>query len=153
MFGTSASALPSVRLIVTKICHFLLIEDDRDEAFLVERAFSKVPNCSFALCRNLSEAKAYLRGAGVYANRKLYALPQVILSDLNIGPDSGVELLEWCRKEDEFRATPLIIFTGSANPSEIQNAFREGAQDVIQKPFNNEALVQTLKSLAEKFCR
>ena len=62
--------------------HFLIVENDPDDAYLIARAFKKIPHCgTVSLTRNTSEAKAYLKGAGMYADRQQFPFPSAILSE------------------------------------------------------------------------
>ena len=64
-------------------CHFLFIEDNSDEAILLEHALSELAEPhGYRVCRNIGEAIAYLSGAGIYGDRARYPLPTVVVSDL-----------------------------------------------------------------------
>jgi hypothetical protein len=44
--------------------HFLLVENDANEAQILDKAFAAIPDCvTVSIARNVSEAKAYLKGA------------------------------------------------------------------------------------------
>ena len=59
----------------------------------------------------------------MYADRAAYPLPNVIITDLRMGADSGIELVEWVRiQAPPIRDTPMIILTGSARPPEFDAA-------------------------------
>src|SRR5688500_5228761 len=87
---------------------FLVVENDPNDAFLITRALMKSEACGAStVCRNPSEAKDYLRGAGMYSNREAYPQPNVILTDLRMGNETGLELVEWVRKQEPpLRDTP-----------------------------------------------
>jgi CheY-like chemotaxis protein len=134
-------------------CHFLLVEDNRDDALLLERAFKTLgASFSFSLCRNLSEAKAYLRGAGIYADRSKFPVPDLILSDLNIGVDSAIELLTERPEEPSIQNIPIIVMSGTAPPRELQATLASGARQVLEKPFDQSGLVLLLSNLASTYC-
>ena len=134
-------------------CHFLVIENDADEAFFIQRAFHKVKRPStVVVCRNLSEAKAYLKGAGMYADRWRYPLPTVILSDLHLAIETGFDFLEWIGAEEGLNTLPVIILTGSSAPTEIERATRMGATKVLQKPLESASLGKMIDQLAQTLC-
>lgn len=57
--------------------HFLLVENDPHEADILAKAFAAIPDCgTVSVARKVSEARAYLIGAGIYADRKKFQLPQ-----------------------------------------------------------------------------
>jgi len=133
---------------------FLIVENDANDAFLIHRALQETPNCgSSVVCRNPGEAKAYLLGAGLYRDRHRFPFPDVVITDLNMGAESGIELVDWIRKQ----AAPLkdikvVILTGSASPLQFDAAEKVGAQGVYRKPNTLDDLREVLSSIAQQFC-
>src|SRR5690349_2759263 len=116
---------------------FLVVENDPDDAFLIRRAFESVPTCGACfLARNTSEAKAYLKGAGMYADRQKYPRPDAILTDLRMPGGTGIDLFNEIQEDEELRNIPVIILTGSASPSEMAEAEKFGPARVLRKPAN-----------------
>jgi hypothetical protein len=72
---------------------FLIIEDNAQNAILVGRVFQELGTSAAFVCRNNSEAKAYLRGAGMYADRNEFPFPNAVICDLRCGEESGIEFL------------------------------------------------------------
>lgn len=134
--------------------HFLLVENDATEATILDKAFQAIPDCgTVSIARNVSEAKAYLRGAGLYSDREKFPLPSTILSSLQIDGDSGVELLSWTKEDAGLRLIPFVLLApASAAPSEIAAAKRGGATRVVKKPMNSVELKKMLERLAEAIC-
>jgi CheY-like chemotaxis protein len=131
---------------------FLVVEDSADDALLIRRAFAAVESCQAIVCRNLSEAKAYMMGAGLYQNRDRYPLPNAIICDLHIGFESGVDFVLWIKEHEDFKSMPVIILTGTATTSEAVAAKEKGALDVLRKPSRFEDLRTMLNDLAAKLC-
>jgi CheY-like chemotaxis protein len=133
---------------------FLIVENDPSDAFLIRRALSST-NCGNSfLCRNPSEAKSYLKGAGMYANREKYPLPDIILTDLRMDNETGIELVEWIRQQEPpLRDTTIFILTGSATPLQFDAAQKVGAQGVHHKPSRLQDLQELLPSIAREYCR
>ena len=134
---------------------FLVVENDPNDAFLITRALKNFGTCGeSAVCRNPSEAKDYLRGAGMYSNREVYPLPNVILTDLRMGSESGMELVEWVREQaPPLRDLPIIILTGSASPLQFEAAEQVGANKVCRKPTRLDELQTLLRAIAAEYCR
>jgi CheY-like chemotaxis protein len=134
--------------------HFLLVENDAHEAAILDRAFQAIPDCgTVAIARNVSEAKAYLKGAGVYANRDKFPVPSTILSSFRIDGDSGVDLLAWVKAEKNLRQIPFVLLTpASASPREIAEAKTTGSVRVVKKPSSSRELKTMLERLAEAMC-
>jgi hypothetical protein len=90
--------------------HFLLFENEASAAEILDKAFAAIPDCgTVAIARNVSEAKAYLKGAGIYAARKKFRIPSTILSSWRLDEDSGVELLAWVKADEQLRQIPLCF--------------------------------------------
>ncbi|MDB6037216.1 MAG: two-component response regulator [Verrucomicrobiales bacterium] len=134
-------------------CHFLVLEDNEDESFLIKRAFAKARSSATAfLCRNISEAKSYLNGSGIYSCAKSFPKPQAIISDLHLNGEDGFELLSWTQEKAELRKIPFIVLTGSANPVELLRARSLGAAKVIPKPSTLPELTQIIETLSQEWC-
>jgi CheY-like chemotaxis protein len=134
-------------------CHFLAIEDDENDAFLVKRAFIKSsrPVTAF-ICRNVPEAKAYLSCAGMYADEERFPRSDVIISDLHMPGGDGLELLVWVRDQPELQKIPFIIMTGSSNQVEQHQILERGATKVVQKPPTIPELTKLIDHFADEWC-
>jgi len=77
--------------------------------------------------------------------------PELILLDLNFSIDTtgveGMELLSSIRKIDA--AIPVILITGWASIQLAVQGMKLGANDFINKPWNNEHVLQSVKTLLE----
>jgi two-component system, response regulator len=137
-----------------KAHHFLLVENDAQEAAILNNAFAAIPDCgTVAIARNVSEAKAYLRGAGIYSDRDKFRLPSTILSSLQVAGDSGVDLLAWVKTDEELRRIPFVLLTpASASSQEIAEAKAIGSVRVAKKPGSSQDLRTMLERLAETMC-
>ena len=72
----------------------LLVEDDPDDALLIQRAFQKAGfHNTLKVVSDGHQAIAYLSGAGVFANREKFPLPFLILLDLRMAGLDGFDVL------------------------------------------------------------
>ena len=131
------------------------MENDPNDAYLIRRALSKMTNCGESmLCRNPSEAKALLKGAGIYSNREVYPIPDVIITDMRMGHETGMELVDWLREQEPpLRDTPIIIMSGSCSELQFDAASKSSANAVYRKPTRIEELQQLLKAIGDEFCK
>jgi CheY-like chemotaxis protein len=128
--------------------HFLVLEDNADEAFLIQRAFTKVKRpSSVSVCQSVSEAKAYLNGDTIYADRSKHPWPIAVISDLHLAIESGFDFLEWIRSDGRLKGLPVIILTGSSAPADISRARSMGAKEVLEKPMESGPLTELLERL------
>jgi CheY-like chemotaxis protein len=131
---------------------FLIIEDNADDAILIRRAFTRGAQCEGFVCRNLSEARAYLLGAGMYADRKAFPFPQAVVSDLRLGDESGITFLSWLRGSEDFSKIPFVLLSGAATQREVESAHALGAAKVLRKPADVRVLQEILAQLAGELC-
>ena len=134
--------------------HFLLVENDAKEANLLAQAFAAIPDCgTVSVARNVSEAKAYLVGAGLYSDRAKFRLPSTILSSYKVDGDSGVDLLAWIKAHPTLRNIPFVLLTpASASSDELAQAKRAGSVKIATKPQNPRDLKTMLERLAAAMC-
>jgi two-component system chemotaxis response regulator CheY len=66
----------------------------------------------------------------------------LVISDWNMEPMTGYELLKEVRADDQLRTTPFIMVTAESKTENVIAAKKAGVNNYIVKPFN----AQTLKS-------
>ena len=72
----------------------------------------------------------------------------LVISDWNMEPMTGFELLQQVRKEEQIAETPFIIVTAESRTENGVAAKKAGVNNYIVKPFN----AQTLKTKIESVC-
>ncbi len=76
--------------------------------------------------------------------------PQLILMDMMMPGQDGVETLKALRAAPATSRVPVVFMTAKVQPQEI-SAFRSlGALDVIPKPFDPMTLAQTVRTIWER---
>lgn len=78
-------------------------------------------------------------GAGALAKLRAGRFGLVI-SDWNMEPMSGLELLREMRADPALKDLPFIMVTADRKPAKVAEAERSGVSGYIVKPFNAEAL-------------
>jgi CheY-like chemotaxis protein len=128
----------------------LLVEDEEDDIFFMQRALNKACITSpLRVVKNGRDAVAYLSGSGVYADRKAYPLPDLILLDLRLPYILGLDVLRWIRSQPELQSRPVVVLTSSKEKSDVERAYRLGANSYLVKPPDTSSLGQMVKSLSE----
>jgi len=64
----------------------------------------------------------------------------LVLSDWNMTPVTGLELLKTVRADSALSKTPFILITAESKPENILAAKQAGVNNYIIKPFNAETL-------------
>ena len=124
----------------------LHVEDDENDALLFQKACERAGlPARVHRVEAADEAKAYLLGQGVYADRSVYPLPHVVVLDLKMPRTNGFELLKWMRHTEPFAALPILIFTASMSGEDKSRAMAEGASSYFVKPSSFDAMVKMVE--------
>lgn len=126
----------------------LVAEDDRNDAFILERALREVGvTCPIYFCQHGFEVRAYLSGEGIYSDRRRFALPWLLITDLKMPKMDGLEFLKWRQQHPEYRIIPTIVLSASGQPSDIEEAYLLGANSYLVKPSGYNYLTEMMKVL------
>lgn len=113
----------------------LLAEDNRDDAFLMQRAFKlhglmRPPQ----IVENGLDAIEYISGKGIYADRVAHPVPDMVILDLKMPRADGFEVLEWLKSHPDFRVIPTIVWSSSSDQRDVKHAYCLGANAYLCKP-------------------
>jgi CheY-like chemotaxis protein len=126
----------------------LLGEDQEDDVFLFHRVVSKsARDLHVVPMDDGEEIHAYLNGAGKYADRAAFPIPEAIFLDGQLHHQPSFGLLRWIRRHPDLQKVPVFVLSGSLDPQVAAEAMRLGAAACLQKPFTAEdwqAVEQTL---------
>lgn len=75
----------------------------------------------------------------------------LVLSDWNMSPMTGLELLQAVRADARTRATPFVMVTAEAKTENVVAARQAGVNNYIIKPFNLSVLRQKLTAVLGEF--
>ncbi len=126
----------------------LLVEDNEDDAELISYAFEKAGIGNPLLTVSDGDAAVdFMEGVGAYADRERHPLPGLILLDLKLPRRSGFEVLEAVRRNGLTQGTPVVVLTSSDQVSDIQRAYRLGANAYLVKPVSRDALLAMVRTL------
>lgn len=75
----------------------------------------------------------------------------LIVSDWNMEPMDGLELLKLVRADPQLKATPFIMVTAESKPENVIIAKKAGVSNYIVKPFNAETLKTKMASVFGAF--
>jgi CheY-like chemotaxis protein len=115
--------------------HILLVEDDSDDALLIERAIRKSnPTVPIRRVPDGQAACDYLAGTGPYADRGAHPLPTVVLLDIKLPKRSGLEVLKWIRSTSGLDRLVVVMMTSSKEPRDIDEAYASRVNSYLVKP-------------------
>ena len=128
---------------------FLLVEDNANDASLLQRAFHKANILNpLHILRSGEEAIAYLSGKGPYKNRAEFPIPSLVLLDLKMPEVSGFEVLRWIRQHPDLRDLRVVVLSGSEDMRDVDTAYKLGANSFLIKPADFERFVEISQALS-----
>ena len=114
--------------------HILIVEDDITFSLMLKTWLGK-KNIQVETCTTVGDAKTALE-EGTY---------QLILSDLRLPDEDGINLLKWLKENHS--NVPLIMMTSYADIQTAVQAIKLGAADYISKPLNPDELFSKITEL------
>ncbi len=119
----------------------LLVEDSEDDVLFMERALKAAGSrAMLRVAKDGQLALDYLAGAKGYIDRELHPLPSVVLLDLKLPYVLGLDVLKWIRSQPEHLTLPVVVLTSSGERSDLERAYRLGANSYMVKPSDTDDL-------------
>ena len=119
----------------------LIVEDDRNDQFLIVQAFKAIGVTDpIQVVGDGAEAIAYMMGKGKYSDRKKFAYPTFVITDLKMPKGDGCAVLEFLKNNPEWKVIPTIVLSASADRDDIKKSYMLGASSYHVKPQTTEAL-------------
>jgi len=126
----------------------LLVEDNEDDVFLMQRALQEAGVINpLHIVEDGQQAVDFLSGNGNFADRKGFSLPAVVFLDLKLPLKSGHEVLSWIRKQPNLESMVVVVLTSSEEPTDVSKSYQLGANSYLVKP----PTVEQLRDLAKSF--
>jgi CheY-like chemotaxis protein len=135
-----------------KLFTLLMVDDDDDDWLLVKEAFADNDfACQFELdLRRLSDGQELLEYLDHCTEEGMPGpVPNLILLDLNMPRMGGKEALKQVKSHPTCRGIPIIVFTTSADQSDIVECYQCGSSSCLRKPATFESLKKMMRTLAD----
>jgi two-component system nitrogen regulation response regulator GlnG len=117
-----------------------IIDDDRSIRWVFEKALSR-ENIAFKTFASAREALSVLTTE----------TPQVVVSDIRMPGDSGLELLQ--KAKEQHANLPVIIMTAYSDLESAVSAFQGGAYEYLPKPFDVDYAVELIRRAMQESIR
>ncbi|MEH2153445.1 response regulator [Nostoc sp.] len=129
----------------------LLVVEDSNEDFEALQRFLGRSSIAIPIqrCVNGEQALAFLYRTGNYIDRQTAPRPGLIMLDLNLPGTDGREVLRRIKQDDSLNMIPVVVFTTSNNPNDIEVCYRYGVNSYIVKPINFAQLKRDIQMLVE----
>lgn len=121
-----------------------IVDDDADDREVIRDAFvisKKEPE--YVVLENGDKLLEYLE------TNTPRNLPSLILLDLNMPGKDGREALRIIKSDKRFRHIPVIVFTTSSSPRDMEMAYDLGANCFISKPDTFNKLVEMTNCISK----
>jgi CheY-like chemotaxis protein len=128
----------------------VLIAEDSDEDFEVLQlllAQLEVQNPIYR-CTNGDNVLDFLYQEGIYQENPNLPRPSVILLDLNLPGTDGRDVLEQLKQDQDLKQIPIVVFTTSSNPKDVEFCYQKGANGYLIKPVDSQELEKTVYAFA-----
>ena len=112
--------------------HILLVDDNPADVELLRRALIVAElDCTMTVLEDGAEALAFLRRQEDQPDGRV---PDLIVLDLNLPKNDGLEVLEALRASRTFASAPVAVMSSSAEPRERAKIEQFGIGRYITKP-------------------
>ncbi|MCC5656960.1 response regulator [Nostoc sp. XA010] len=139
---------------MTKKLHepLLVVEDSNEDFRMLQRLMRRMSvQNPIHRCTNGDEVLDFLYRLGSEAlrNSKVALRPSVILLDLNLPGIDGRDILDRLKQDNSFKEIPIVVFTTSSNPKDIELCYQKGANGYLVKPMDAEELKKTIQAFVD----
>ncbi|MBD2193918.1 MULTISPECIES: response regulator [Calothrix] len=128
----------------------LVVEDSNEDFRMLQRLMRRmaVQNPIYR-CTNGDEVLDLLYQDSGNENPQTKLRPSVILLDLNLPGIDGRDILERLKQDISLREIPIVVFTTSSNPRDIEFCYQKGANGYLVKPMDAQELQKTIQAFVD----
>ncbi len=128
-------------MAVDKNMNVLIVDDYKTMLRIIENLLKQIG------FKNIHQATD-----GSMALKILHEMPMgLVISDWNMQPMTGLQLLKEVRANEKLRGTPFIMITAESKTENVVAAKEAGVNNYIVKPFNAETLKQKISAVLGSF--
>lgn len=125
---------------LTRPLRLLVVDDSSADILLLQEAITEHGlRTDLHTALDGEQALAHLRGAG--------PRPDLVLLDLNMPRRNGHEVLRELKQDPSLRSIPVIIFSTSSSPSDIEDCYANHANSYLVKPVDFDGLGDIVRAL------
>jgi two-component system chemotaxis response regulator CheY len=124
-------------MAIDKAMKVLIVDDYKTMLRIIRNLLKQIEVNDVEEASEGSEALAKLR-AGNFG---------LVISDWNMAPMTGLELLQQVRQDTRLKATPFIMVTAESKTENVIAAKQAGVSNYIVKPFSAETLKEKIEKV------
>ncbi|MBN9507493.1 MAG: chemotaxis response regulator CheY [Alphaproteobacteria bacterium] len=122
---------------IDKSMNVLIVDDYKTMLRIIRNLLKQIDFDNVDEATDGTEALSKLR-AGSYG---------LVISDWNMAPMTGLQLLQEVRADSRLKATPFIMVTAESKTENVVAAKQAGVSNYIVKPFNAETLREKIEKV------
>jgi putative two-component system response regulator len=89
-------------------------------------------------------------GKSLIAQRDICPVPDLVLLDVVMPDIDGFEICRLLRSDERLKNVPVILITALNDPVSRRKGFDAGADNIISKPFDRQALRAVIRAVLRK---
>lgn len=137
-------------MTATHLEPLLVVEDSSADFRMLKRLMRKMDVQSpIYRCQTGDEALELMYQTGRYQNSATINRPGLIMLDLNLPGTDGRVVLSRLKQDQELTKIPVIIFTTSSTPADIEYCYQQGANGYMIKPLGIEELNRMVQAFVD----
>ena len=132
----------------------LVADDDPNDRYLLKHAVQRDGGpIDLHEVVDGTEFVQYMKGIHPFDNRNIYPFPDLVILDLKMPRQDGLQVLKWLRKQPEFRRLPTVMLSGSGLDRDVEAAYALGVNSYFSKPSRHEELFNMMHFILEYWSR
>ena len=113
--------------------HILIVEDNPANSELLSD-WLESEGYQVAVAENLADSRAAMEKHA----------PAIVLLDVQLGREDGLDLVAWIRQQEKFRVIPVVAVTAHAMVTDQKRVVEAGCNACLSKPIDFKALQRGL---------
>jgi CheY-like chemotaxis protein len=122
------------------LLNLILIDDDPDEAYILKQALKKVDQDK--VLTHFDNGNQFVDSLAQYLGSNC-----LVLLDLNMPQSGGLEILKKIKANKQAANVPVVIYSNSNSPHDIELSYEQGANSYVRKPQGLNETVDFIRSL------
>ena len=117
----------------------LFVEDDAKDRLLIQT--------SLATSKHRERMTFVSNGVEAFEFINQQFLPRVLVIDLKMPKQDGLELIKAIRENTKYNHLPIVVFSSSISPVDIRECYQAGANAYVVKTINLTGFVEAVNSI------